>query len=112
MKAPSILLLLVVSFLFQSSFSQIQKVETIKYITIGKWKSGGKTLSEMFYSVDDSKDTIYHWMYQDARYSSIAAYEWIVFSEEGNTLNDLYSILKECMEKDKGHETSFKLEKI
>ena len=89
--------------------SQIQKVETPKYISIGKWKAGGKLVSEFYYSVDEDKDTSYHWMYSDGSYTYIDSYEWIHFSEDGNTLNELYKILKESFEKEKGYEVSFKL---
>jgi len=91
------------------SFSQIQKVELPKYISVGKFRMGFRTFSEMFYSVDDKNDTTFHWQYNNAEYETIDSYEYIHFASDGNAFEELYNILKDCFDKEVGYQTSFKL---
>jgi hypothetical protein len=93
------------------AYSQLQKIELPKWVSIGKWKMGGTSLSEMFYSIDDDKDTIYHWQYNNAEYTHITDLQYIDFANEGNTLNELYEILAQCFDKDSDHQESVKLGK-
>jgi hypothetical protein len=104
-------LILFILFLYLSgnSFSQFQKVEATKYVSIGKWKNGGRLSHELSYSVDDNNDTTYRLLYTNESYSQIIDLKAIRFSEEGSTLDSLYSTLKECFSREKDYQISFKL---
>jgi hypothetical protein len=90
------------------SFSQIQKFEVPKSITIGKVKSAGTFLADLTYTIEDG-DTTYRISYNNAEYSHITDIQSVSFSSEGNTLNELYDLFISTINKPKDEQATFKL---
>ena len=97
-----------------TSFSQLQVKESPKPKTvIGNYKAGGTTHYELSYKLDEDKDTVYTLLFKNAAYRYAVDYEAITFNSDGNTLNELYKVLKSVFSpdniKDKNYRVSFTL---
>ena len=106
-------LILSLLFIQIETYSQIQKKEVPKETIIGIVKNAGSIKIKLSYYIDENnpKDTTYSIVYNDANFTTIDVFETVIFSETGNTLNDLYALLKESLDAENGKETSFELGK-
>lgn len=91
------------------AFAQIQQVQISKSTAIGKVKTGIYTKYELSYSLPSTNDTLYHFYYNDLSYTQINVMESVFFKEEGNTLNDFYTILLKAFDNEVDQEVAFKL---
>jgi hypothetical protein len=106
-------IILFLLFFHIETYSQIQKKELPKETIVGIVKNGGSIKIKLSYYIDENspKDTTYSLVYNDANYTTIDVFETVIFAETGNTLNDLYALLKESLNAENGKETSFELGK-
>ena len=88
--------------------AQIQETKRDNIVKIGSVKSVVSTVLELSSVVNES-DTIYRFMYVNAKYQYTTDLKFIYFSEEGGTLQALYNILSDCLNNEKGTEKTFKL---
>ena len=88
--------------------AQIQETKRDNIVKIGSVKSVVSTVLELSSVVNES-DTIYMFMYVNAKYQYTTDLKFIYFSEEGGTLQALYNILSDCLNNEKGTEKTFKL---
>lgn len=94
-------------------FSQIQVMPKTQEITIGKVKRGGQFVAEIKQEIKDG-DTLYFYMFQNAKYSTITDFQIIHF-EGKKTLDDLYTLLMSVFleenKKNKEYKVDFNLGK-
>lgn len=107
------ILLSIFTFIAVSSFSQIQVNKIEPANVVGRIKSVGSLVAEITYRIQEDKDTLYTLLYRNSEYSTLVDYQSVKFSSEGNTLNELYKIMKSVFadenKKNKDYKVSFKL---
>lgn len=91
------------------SFSQIEVKEVSKEIIVGAIKNGGKTRSQLSYSVGGN-DTTYTIMYQDIKYHYATDLDKIHFSSKFNNLENLYQVLRGFFSKENKKNKDYKLD--
>ncbi|MEN9339056.1 MAG: hypothetical protein RIQ62_368 [Bacteroidota bacterium] len=92
MKMRIILLLLLLPKL---GSSQILQKETIKFTKISEVKRGGMFVAGIEYTVKE-KDTTYILTIKNDKYQSLSDYKSVSFTEEGETLNQLYKMMADA----------------
>ena len=93
--------------------AQIQIQNPNPEVIVGKCKNGAYTQAQLSYVIQQDKDTLYTFLFLNAKYSTLTDYQSIVFSGENNTINDFYSVLKSFFsdenKKNKDYKVEFKL---
>lgn len=102
------LLLIVTVAISLNAKSQIQKTSLPDLTKIGEIKSAMAFKADLNYYLSD-KDTVYLIQFDNQKYTSISDIQSVRFKETGGVLNDLYKLLSEAIDAEKGKENAFKL---
>ena len=95
-----------------TSFSQIQVQTVSPTHVVGKCKNGASIQAELSYTINDA-DTLYRFTFNNAEFKTLDDYKTISFSNEGNTVEALYGLMKSMFQDDKpkDHTINFQLGK-
>lgn len=89
-------------------FSQIQKTSLPDLTKVGEVKSAIIFKADLNYFLSN-KDTVYIIQFDNQKYTSISDIQSVQFKETGGVLNELYKIMSEAINAEKGKENAFKL---
>lgn len=93
-----------------SSSAQISAITPVEKPTVvGLVKSGGYTLGELSYTLDEG-DSLYTLKYYNREYKQLVDYQYIRFSADQEVLNTLYNALKSVFLPENAKNKDYKLE--
>lgn len=99
---------LLLTFAVSPTFSQVVKVSIPEPVVVGVVKSVGLFVAELKYTIING-DTTYFIVYKNMDYPSISDIKKVSFTNVGGAVEELYNILAEAYDKDKGSKTSLML---
>jgi hypothetical protein len=82
------------------SYGQIQEIKIPKSTVVGSIIPMGVFISELTYNIEPNGEKVYQWKYRNGKYTTLDSYETIKFSGDGNTLETLYSMIKDVFKSD------------
>lgn len=109
-KAMRTLFTLVAVLITSVSFAQLQVKQTSPKQVIGNIKAGGVLHCELAYRIDGDMDTVYTIMFKDAGYSALVDYKSVSFNSDGNTLNELYNVIKSVFSEENKKNKDYKVQ--
>ena len=112
-KTLNLFLITIFCFIGLKLSAQIQIQTSNSEVIVGKCKNGAYTQAQLSYTIQEDKDTLYAFLFLNAKFSALTDYQTIQFSGENNAVSDLYNILKsfftEENKKNKEYKVEFKL---
>lgn len=96
--------------LASTSFAQLQMKQSSPKVVIGTIKAGGVLHQELSYRLDGDKDTVYTLMYKNVQYRTLSDYESVSFNSDGNTLEELYKVMKSVFSSENAKNKEFKVQ--